>query len=504
MKQCLLFDLDRTLWDFDGNADRTYRAMFEEFGLSSLCHVDFETFHERYRVINDTLWEAYRNGTLTKELLAVQRFSLTLEAFGCDSNDPDIIRLSRRMGEYYVAEGTRQTGLMPGARELLEWLDTQRDRYTMAVITNGFSEAQLPKMKTSGIDRYFDYFFLSEDLGYMKPDRRFFEAALAKMGAEPGQCIVIGDDYNVDILGAMSAGIPQIYYNRTGKPLPADSPQPTYEIRALSEIQNIVGTRTARPQNPQTEDAAGTRTARPQTQEAEDAAGTRTARPQIQEAEDAAGTRTARPQTQEAEDAAGTRTARPQKPETEEWHCRGYLPHREYQSCQFISYRLYDSVPGQIIEQWKKELSVYPLDERRIKLARLIDKYEDAGCGNCFLKDERVASVVEENLFEFDGIWYDLLRWCIMPNHVHVLINVREDRILSHIVRSWRSYTSHVANKLLDRTGRFWMPEYFDRYIRNDEHFKNVVQYIDNNPVKAGLVDSPEKWRWSSAYYDKR
>ncbi len=440
MKQCLLFDLDRTLWDFDGNADRTYRAMFEAFNLSSLCHVDFETFHECYRIINDTLWEAYRNGTLTKELLAVQRFSLTLEAFGCNANDPAIIRLSHRMGEYYVEEGTRQTGLMPGARELLEWLDTQRDRFILAVITNGFSEAQLPKMKTSGIDKYFDYFFLSEDLGFMKPDRRFFEAALAKMGAESGQCIVIGDDYNVDILGAMSAGIPQIYYNITGKPLPTDSPKPTYEIRDLREMQDIVGTRTARPQNQ----------------------------------------------------------------ETKEWHCRGYLPHREYQSCQFISFRLYDSVPGQVIEQWKKELSVYPLEERRIKLARLIDKYEDAGYGNCFLKDERVALVVEENLFEFDGIRYDLLRWCIMPNHVHVLINVKEDKTLSHIVRSWRSYTSHEANELLNRTGRFWMPEYFDRYIRNDGHYNNVVQYIDNNPVKAGLVDSPEKWRWSSAYYVNR
>lgn len=439
-RRYILFDLDRTLWDFDGNADRTYRAMFREYRLQEYSHVDYETFHERYQSINDMLWEAYRNGTISKEMLAIRRFSLTLAAFGCDPESPEIIRLSQKLCDYYVLEGTRQTGLMPGARELLEWLDTQRDRLSLAVITNGFSEAQLPKMRYSGIDRYFDYFFLSEDLGYMKPDRRFFEAALAKMGAKPEQSLVVGDDYKVDIAGAMAVGIPQVYYNRTGKPLPADSPKPTYEVRELMEIQDIVG----------------------------------------------------------------TRTTRPQKQETQEWHCRGYLPHREYQSCQFISFRLYDSVPGQIIEQWKNELSVYPLEERRIKLARLIDKYEDAGYGNCFLKDERVASVVEDNLFEFDGIRYDLLRWCIMPNHVHILINVREDWTLSNIVRSWRSYTSHEANKLLDRTGRFWMPEYFDRYIRNVEHFNNVVQYIDKNPVKAGLVDRSEKWRWCSAYYEKR
>ena len=228
------------MWDFDGNADRTYHAMFDEFGLETLCGVDYATFHKRYCEINDTLWEAYRNGTLSKELLSIRRFSLTLADFGCDPESVEIIRLSQRMGDYYVKEGTRQTGLMPGAREVLEWLDTQRDRFTLAVITNGFSEAQFPKMKTSRIDRYFDYFFLSEDIGYMKPDRRFFDAAIAKMGTEPEQCLVIGDDYKVDILGAMNVGIPQVYYNLSGTPLPEGRPKPTYEIRELLEIIDLV------------------------------------------------------------------------------------------------------------------------------------------------------------------------------------------------------------------------------------------------------------------------
>ncbi len=236
MRLHLLFDLDRTLWDFDGNADRTYHKMFDEFGLERLCGVDYETFHEKYRIINDALWDAYRNGTLTKELLSIRRFSLTLAAFGCDAESPEIVRLSRRMGDYYVVEGTRQTGLMPGTREMLEWFDKRRDKFVMAVITNGFSEAQLPKMKTAGIDKYFDYFFLSEDLGYMKPDRRFFDAALSKMNATPEQCIVIGDDYKVDIQGAMNAGIPQVWYNPSGPPLPEGCTKPTYEIRDWREI----------------------------------------------------------------------------------------------------------------------------------------------------------------------------------------------------------------------------------------------------------------------------
>jgi putative hydrolase of the HAD superfamily len=240
MKRYLLFDLDRTLWDFDGNADRTYRTMFDVFELDKLCHVDYETFHERYRVINDMLWEAYRNGTLSNELLSIRRFSLTLEAFGCDSNAPEILRISNKMAEYYVLEGTRQTGLMPGAREMLDFLYSQRDRFVLAVITNGFSEAQLPKMKTSGIDKYFDYFFLSEDIGFMKPDRRFFEVALARMKATPEQSLVIGDDYSVDIAGAQAAGIPQVWYNLNGATILAGSPKPTYEIGNLMDIRNVV------------------------------------------------------------------------------------------------------------------------------------------------------------------------------------------------------------------------------------------------------------------------
>lgn len=236
----LLFDLDRTLWDFDTNADRTYGAMFDSFGLADLCHVDFETFHERYRQINDMLWEAYRNGTVTKEQLSLRRFSYSLAAFGCNADDPEIVRLSLRMSEYYVVEATQQTVLMPGTCELLDWLDHRLPRPRMAVITNGFAEAQLPKMKTSDIDRYFDHFFLSEDLGFMKPDPRFFEKALQQMHARADECLVIGDDYEVDIVGAMRAGIRQVWYNPKGLALDANQPKPTFEIRNLLDFKDVL------------------------------------------------------------------------------------------------------------------------------------------------------------------------------------------------------------------------------------------------------------------------
>ena len=443
--------MDRTLWDFYGNADRTYRAMFEEFGLRNLCNVDYEVFHKRYSVINDTLWEAYRNGTLSKELLSVRRFSYTLEAFGCDAESPEIIRLSRRMGEYYVEEGTRQTGLMPGAREVLEWFCKRRDQFVMAVITNGFSEAQLPKMKTAGIDKYFEYFFLSEDLGYMKPDRRFFDVALSRMGAAPEQCLVIGDDYKVDILGAMNAGIPQIYYNLSGAPLPEGSPKPTYEVKELSEICDIL---TGTPSSPRAS----------------------------------------------ATGAPSSSRALIENPNS---HSRGYHPHIENRQYQFITFRLADSFPTNQIADWKRELEITPEtpqnNEKVVKLRKLIDKYEDAGYGDCILKDDNIASVMKDALFSHNGIDYNIIRWCIMPNHVHVLIEVFEGKTLTSIVKLWRSYTAHKFNEILGRKGKVWMKDYFDRYIRDDAHFRDVVAYIDNNPVKAGLVRVASEWKWGSS-----
>ena len=134
------------------------------------------------------------------------------------------------------------------------------------------------------------------------------------------------------------------------------------------------------------------------------------------------------------------------------------------------------------------------------RILKLLDKYEDAGYGQCYLRDDRAAQIVKDALFYYDQEKYEVVSWCIMPNHVHVLITLLKAVSLSEILHSWRSFSSNEINKLFDRQGRLWMPEYFDRYIRDEEHFNNVVNYIHNNPVKAGLVDDPTHYRWSSAF----
>jgi putative transposase len=99
----------------------------------------------------------------------------------------------------------------------------------------------------------------------------------------------------------------------------------------------------------------------------------------------------------------------------------------------------------------------------------------------------------------FDGERYRLMAWCIMPNHVHVLIETVAAFRLDQVLHSWKSYTAQKANEALGRKGPFWAREYYDRYIRDDQHFADAVAYIEQNPVKAGLVETAAAWRYSSA-----
>ena len=185
-------------------------------------------------------------------------------------------------------------------------------------------------------------------------------------------------------------------------------------------------------------------------------------------------------------------------------HSRGFLPHIENKQIQFLTFRLYDSVPQKVIQQWKvllaneEEKVRNKSFEEEERLRHLIDQYEDAGYGNCFLNDSRVASTVECALKYYDEKRYTLLRWCVMPNHVHVLIEIKTGWSLSTILSSWKSFSAHEANRLLGRNGQFWMTEYYDRYIRTAEQLMKTVTYIDYNPVKANLCNTPEEWEWGT------
>ncbi len=174
------------------------------------------------------------------------------------------------------------------------------------------------------------------------------------------------------------------------------------------------------------------------------------------------------------------------------WYSRGYLPHLDTPDVvQSVTFRLADSLPA------SATASLPDSDE----FERDFDDELNRGAGACHLRDERIADLVENALLHFDGERYRLLAWCVMPNHVHAMLEPTADWALADVVGSWKSFTAKQANRLLRRTGAFWQREYFDRYVRNERHFATIIAYIENNPVKAGLVPEARLWRWSSSRY---
>jgi len=181
------------------------------------------------------------------------------------------------------------------------------------------------------------------------------------------------------------------------------------------------------------------------------------------------------------------------------WHRRGYLPHYDGGEInQFITVHLGDALPKKVIDRWKLELKDETDDERKKELYWRTEKYIDQGYGECYLRLESVAIIVREALMHFEGERYTLISWVIMPNHIHFLLRPMAGMRLEDIIHSIKSFSALKANRLLKRTGKFWQEEYFDRYIRDYNHFESVVSYIEWNPVKAGLCQKPEDWPFSS------
>jgi putative transposase len=174
------------------------------------------------------------------------------------------------------------------------------------------------------------------------------------------------------------------------------------------------------------------------------------------------------------------------------WRSRGYLPHLDTpELVQHIVFRLVDSLPAKL----RDELAKLPQAER----TDAADAALDAGNGRRDLAIPNLAELVQNTLFRFDGERYALMAWCVMPNHVHALIETRKNQPLDRVVHSWKSFTAHSANRLLGRAGRFWAPEYFDRYMRNDGQLAATRIYIEENPVKAKLCAAAADWPYSSA-----
>ncbi|MBI4625006.1 MAG: transposase [Verrucomicrobia bacterium] len=205
-------------------------------------------------------------------------------------------------------------------------------------------------------------------------------------------------------------------------------------------------------------------------------------------------------------------------PEPRGWHSRGYLPHYDDgRSIQTITYRLADSLPAHVLAQLEEQT----LDDDKRRAA--IEHYLDAGHGSCILREPTNAQIVLDTWRHFDGVEYQLHAWVVMPNHVHVLVEPDARYAIGDIIGAWKSVSARrilsggatapgripvgatdatEGGRAPNRSSKkrhLWQIDYYDRFIRNERHYRAAVDYIHQNPVNAGLVVRADDWPWSSA-----
>jgi len=225
----LFFDLDHTLWDFEANARLTLQTLYEELHLKSIGVYDFELFYKNYLAHNERLWERYRKGYIKQEELRVKRMWLALLDFKIANDE-----LSQKMNVLFLDLLPTRTILFPYAKEILQYLADKN--YKLHLITNGFEKIQHSKLKYSGLDPFFKEVITSEGSNSIKPNKEIFEYAFRKTRANPATSIMIGDTLDVDILGAINAGIDQVFVNHIG--ITSDI-KPTYTVTSLKELEEI-------------------------------------------------------------------------------------------------------------------------------------------------------------------------------------------------------------------------------------------------------------------------
>ena len=226
----IFIDFDDTLYDTRGNAIISLAETFDYFSLDRYFD-DPEKFYDSYWKTNIDLWSIYNKGEITRDYLIVERFRRPLsEGKGLeDVTEEFCLEISDKFLEFCSAK----PGTVKGAKELVEYLKGLGCR--LHICSNGFHEVQYKKLRACGLYDYFDTIILSEDAGANKPLKQFFDYAFEKTGAKPETTLMIGDNYNTDIIGAMDVGLDTILYNRWDSSF-VPPRKPTYIVNELEEI----------------------------------------------------------------------------------------------------------------------------------------------------------------------------------------------------------------------------------------------------------------------------
>ncbi len=239
----LFVDFDDTLYDTHGNSVIALRETFEDFHLERYFP-DPQVFYDAYWWANIDLWSRYSKGEITRDYLIVERFRRPLDAYPrttLPSTPPWESRgdaFCLEMNDVFLDYCSSKPGVIDGARELMDYLRAKG--YRMHMTSNGFHEVQYRKLDACGLRDHFDTVILSEDAGVNKPSPLYFDYALKVSGAERTSTLMIGDNLQTDIMGALAAGIDAMLFNRWNADT-ADCPRkPTFVVDSLKDIMNIL------------------------------------------------------------------------------------------------------------------------------------------------------------------------------------------------------------------------------------------------------------------------
>jgi putative hydrolase of the HAD superfamily len=221
----IFFDLDKTLWDFETNSSQTLEELYQKFELKSKGITSLDEMIDIYLKINKRYWTLYTANKISKEDLRTQRFNETFEYFGVFNKE-----LAFNFGLEYIEISPKKKALYPFAHQILEYLHA---KYKLHIITNGFEEVQYTKLKSANIIHFFNEIITSEKAGVKKPEIGIYEYALKQVGAKKENTIMIGDDWEADILGAINAGIAPVYFN------PKNNSKNDYNVKQISCLSHL-------------------------------------------------------------------------------------------------------------------------------------------------------------------------------------------------------------------------------------------------------------------------
>ncbi len=202
----VFFDLDHTLWDFETNSNQTFEFIFEKNKIP----INYSDFKAKYRPINQKYWKLYREEKVSKEELRTGRLTETFQELKFEAT-PDLISI---LSYEYIEHLASYNALFEGAIEVLEYL---HPKYELHIITNGFEEVQFRKMESSFISKYFKHIITSERVGVKKPNPAIFNFAMELSGAKSNESIMIGDNFEADILGAKNVGMQTVFCDFNGE-----------------------------------------------------------------------------------------------------------------------------------------------------------------------------------------------------------------------------------------------------------------------------------------------